>query len=1424
MIARIRLLLILVLALIVQCSTSLLAQWADVDIPLAGSNVTNIVRTSVAGDTILYGSQNGILSYSLDKGATWTVMGFHENGGSDYDIVEVSCLISMDTYVIVGHGSVVSRVSKNGTQWTDEYHERSPGPTLSLAANSSYLFAGTPPYGVDRSADNGNSWLPSGLWGKTVQTLAVNGTRIFAGTETSGVFVSTDDGANWTPSSTGITDSTINVIIVSPAIIGSKNVNIFAATGQGVYISKNNGATWGAANTGLPLTQGKYYQVSGFAVMGTQVFAATKGGGVFVTRNEGASWTDVSSDLIDLAVDDISVIGTDLYVSTKFSGLALSTNQGTSWKLLSAPADAFTALGINTNTDGSGVVIYAGVDGRTGGGVFRSTNSGASWKVSGINPADDQAPMPSVLAFGPSATGSTGTNVYAGTTSGLFRSTNGGASWDALTTGLPWELGQMGAVQAAIGSLATNGSSVFAELSNRVFVSTDYGTNWNSTNTGLPQSASLSSILIVPSSAGAAGVNIFVATRKSAEPGRGVFLSTNYGASWNEVNTGLLELEVSCLAAIGTDIFAGTDHGVYRTTNNGTNWSAVNNGILNRFLPGTTQSDDITALTSSGTYLFAGAVDGGIFLSANSGESWTIVRTKSTEKNPSSIIQMGIAGDEVWALLGQKLRRLIRRPLSEMIIQIGSLTIDASGFPQIRALVTVSVSSELPIAGLTSGNFSVREDGIIESPLVVVPTEGSRSPVMVMIAVDKGEAMTSDALARAKTSASNFVQLFRSSDSAAVLPFNNQVVMGTPFTSNQNILIESIHGIGIAGSKVSAIYDALYESIRQLKNHTGSKAILLISAGIDQSGQHGQSEILELLARSNIPVYVIGFPAGALGEEMLARIAKTSGGGYYVEPGTEGLAGIYQAISSALKNQYRITYTSHNTAADGSSRMVAITTTYNNSSGTQQKPYLAPLSTTASSVVPTSAAVVPVGQPFWVEVKVGDPNSVKDLYGISFKLRSSVTTCTYVTGSATAGSFLGTGPLTFFQSPDAQTVSATVTKTAVPGVNGSGIVARFQFTTPSTLTSVTNITFTITDVQANNSTGASIPMSLGSLTISASPSASVWPGDCDNSGNVTAADVLPIGLYYGQKNATTPVTNNPGIQWQVYKRTFWLSDSLGKKVYADADGNGVIDGADVLAVGLNYSKAPIVIGKVGASIVSNNAVGILEISSVTRASNSRRHVQIPIVLNTTKSVYGVSFTLTTGTSERFVSIDTSVNPFGKALMLSKASDALGVVDIGITSMSGAGFTGTGKLMTIEVELPNVGVSSVSYDITNIIANDAGGNTVNITGTSYRGAVSETGQGLSIPTEYGLSQNYPNPFNPATSFEFQVPSLGFVRLSLFDMLGREVARLVEGERAPGRYLTRWDASTMPSGVYYYRMTATEKSGNMFAQTRRMALVK
>ncbi len=88
-----------------------------------------------------------------------------------------------------------------------------------------------------------------------------------------------------------------------------------------------------------------------------------------------------------------------------------------------------------------------------------------------------------------------------------------------------------------------------------------------------------------------------------------------------------------------------------------------------------------------------------------------------------------------------------------------------------------------------------------------------------------------------------------------------------------------------------------------------------------------------------------------------------------------------------------------------------------------------------------------------------------------------------------------------------------------------------------------------------------------------------------------------------------------------------------------------------------------------------------------------------------------------------------------------------------------------------------------------------------------------------PTEFKLEQNYPNPFNPTTTFGVQVAEFGMVSLKIYDVLGREVATLVNENMEPGSYTFQWNAGSMPSGVYYYKMTA----GN-FSDLKKLLLMK
>lgn len=79
-------------------------------------------------------------------------------------------------------------------------------------------------------------------------------------------------------------------------------------------------------------------------------------------------------------------------------------------------------------------------------------------------------------------------------------------------------------------------------------------------------------------------------------------------------------------------------------------------------------------------------------------------------------------------------------------------------------------------------------------------------------------------------------------------------------------------------------------------------------------------------------------------------------------------------------------------------------------------------------------------------------------------------------------------------------------------------------------------------------------------------------------------------------------------------------------------------------------------------------------------------------------------------------------------------------------------------------------------------------------------------GNNIPVGYRLEQNYPNPFNPVTNFEFQIAELGFVNLTIYDAVGKEIAVIVNNELMPGAYKYQWYASEYPSGVYFYKLTA------------------
>jgi hypothetical protein len=123
-------------------------------------------------------------------------------------------------------------------------------------------------------------------------------------------------------------------------------------------------------------------------------------------------------------------------------------------------------------------------------------------------------------------------------------------------------------------------------------------------------------------------------------------------------------------------------------------------------------------------------------------------------------------------------------------------------------------------------------------------------------------------------------------------------------------------------------------------------------------------------------------------------------------------------------------------------------------------------------------------------------------------------------------------------------------------------------------------------------------------------------------------------------------------------------------------------------------------------------------------------------------------------------------------------------------------------------------NGVSYRYTLMVVNSDGSHEA--TGLT----ADATPNASAVPTAYALYQNYPNPFNPTTRIRFDLLDAGHVSLTVFDLTGRVVATLLDGSLAAGAHEVDFAATNLPTGVYLYRLTAT----NGFSATRRMLLMK
>jgi hypothetical protein len=208
------------------------------------------------------------------------------------------------------------------------------------------------------------------------------------------------------------------------------------------------------------------------------------------------------------------------------------------------------------------------------------------------------------------------------------------------------------------------------------------------------------------------------------------------------------------------------------------------------------------------------------------------------------------------------------------------------------------------------------------------------------------------------------------------------------------------------------------------------------------------------------------------------------------------------------------------------------------------------------------------------------------------------------------------------------------------------------------------------------------------------------------------------------------------------------------------------------------------------------------------------------VTNSSTLTYGVQYGITDSAAAVAALSDSSEITFRVELIDNQSGQILGFFDeVSYTSSNVFQYENIGYQVdlsgigsrTVILKLVTATEADCDYSITNRYSD-----TETLNKNGYKQI---TFKGNSLITEYALEQNYPNPFNPTTTIKYQIPTSGNVSITVYDILGNEVANLVDGYLETGKYEVDFDASLLASGVYIYRLNV-----NDFINVKKMVLLR
>jgi VWFA-related protein len=298
-------------------------------------------------------------------------------------------------------------------------------------------------------------------------------------------------------------------------------------------------------------------------------------------------------------------------------------------------------------------------------------------------------------------------------------------------------------------------------------------------------------------------------------------------------------------------------------------------------------------------------------------------------------------------------RKLSHIPYIKMqqagLINVNITQIEVSEFPIVKVYVQVTDENGEGIAGLTATNFTVTEQGEDESfptteYILNVEEIDRETKISVALVIDSSGSMGwsysgTTGMEAAKEAAKTFVDNMDDSDQACVIDFDDEATIEQALTNDKEALKTAIDGITDGGA--TAMYDGVYLGLEQLAGETGIKALIVLADGDDNNSFHTNTHVIDYAKTLGIPIYSIGL-GSSLDPTRLQELSDNTGGKYYESPTPDDLQQLYQEIVEAIKNQYMISYNTHNPTKDERSRTVTVAATVGGISASDNETFRSP--------------------------------------------------------------------------------------------------------------------------------------------------------------------------------------------------------------------------------------------------------------------------------------------------------------------------------------------------------------------------------------------------------------------------------------------------------------------------------------------------